>query len=410
MAGTLAAALDELAPGRVVLVPGGAGEPTALLDALEADPARAEGVTFVSCAIPGVNRRDVAARLPGASTEGFFVPDSVRGQFETGRFRHVPLDYSAIPAYLAARVDLAFATVAPPQDGLVSLGIAQDVIPALLDGPARLVGLVNPAMPPARDGIRVPIERFAHLVAVGDPLVTIDTPVSTPVADAIGRAVATLVEDGATIEVGIGRLGAAVLASLRDRRDLGVHAGLISDGVLDLVDAGVIARGVTTGIAVGTGAFERRVAGHAAVRFRPIAVTHDAAGLAALPRFTAINFALEVDLFGQVNAERLGSRLAGGRGGLGDFSRGARRSKGGGAIVALASTAGRAGVSRIVPALSPGPVSLAHGEVDFVVTEHGVADLRQVSREVGAERLIAVADPDARNGLAEAWAAMRRAM
>lgn len=409
MTSPLAAALDRIRPGTTVLIPGAAGEPTAVIDALAADPGRAEGVRFVSCAIPGVNRADIAARVPNAAVEGFFVPDSARAAYEAGRYRHVPIDYSAIPAHLAAHVDLAFATVAPPKAGMVSLGVAQDLIPDLAAGRARLIGLVNPAMPPASDGILLPVDRFDALVAVDDPLVEPEPAPPGAVAAAIAGHVAGLVGDGAVVEVGIGRLGQAVLAELADRRGLSIHAGLIGERVLDLLEAGAV-DAVTTGVAVGPLAFLQRAAADPRVRFRPIGHTHDAAVLAALPRFHAINFAIEVDLFGQVNAERIGPRMAGGRGGLGDFARGARRSAGGRAIVALISTAARGTVSRIVPTLSPGPVSLAYGEVDCVVTEHGAAVIAGLPVDRIAEALIAIADPAARPALAEAWQALRRRM
>ncbi|HEX2137003.1 MAG TPA: acetyl-CoA hydrolase/transferase C-terminal domain-containing protein [Microvirga sp.] len=410
MTAGLRSVLDRLRPGMRVLLSGGAGEPTGFLDALAAEPDRADGVTFVGAWIPTVNRFDVASLAPGCRAEGFFASEAVRASFEVGRFAYLPLDYSQIYRFLGsgdARIDLAVATVAPAQDGRVSLGIAHDFLPALAQTAATLVGLVNAKMAAARDGQFIAADRFEVLAEVGDDLVTLAP--SGGSAAAIGEAVASLVRDGDVVEVGIGRLGAAVLNALRDHRGLGVHAGMITDEVLDLFDAGAVTQGITTGIAVGTAEFEARVATHEHVRFRTADITHGQATLATIPRLAAVNFVLEVDLFGQVNAERIGGRLVSGRGGLADFARGARHG-GGQSIVALASVAGRNRQSRIVPVLGPGPATLTRGDVDFVVTEHGIADLRHSSIDACAERLIAVADPTARPGLAEAWTRMRRAM
>jgi len=405
----LGSVLDLLSPGMRVFMPGGAAEPTAFLKVLAATPERASGVTFVGTWLPTINQTDVSGLAPASKSVGFFLPESFRASFEAGRFTHLPLDYTEIYRYLGrgAEIDLAIATVAPPAGGKVSLGISQDFLPAVLPTRARFVGLANPEMPAVRDGLAVDIDRLEQLIEVDEPLFTIQSAGPGAAGAAIGHHVAGLVDDGDTFEIGIGRLVPAVLAALRGHRDLAVHTGLVLDSLMDLADSGAISQGITTGVAVGNADMARRVARHDRIRFRPVDFTHSSATLAAIPNFVAINFVLEVDLFGQVNAEHVGGRFVSGRGGLADFARGARLSPGGRSIMVLNATAGRDKVSRIVPVLGSRPVTLTRYETDFVVTEHGVADLRRVSADARAERLIAVADPSARAGLTEAWGRLR---
>jgi 4-hydroxybutyrate CoA-transferase len=247
-------------------------------------------------------------------------------------------------------------------------------------------------------------------------LVTLATGDLTAEVRRIGAHVAELVRDGDTIQIGIGKVPAAVLASLHDRRDLGLHGGLVSDEVADLYEAGAITGARNSrdaGTMVCTAALgSARVYGWAGrcpeLRFAPVSYTHDIRVLAQIHNFVAINSVLSVDLSGQANAEMLDGRQVSGTGGLLDFVRGARLSKGGRSILALPSTAGGK-TSRIVPRLGVGDVvSCPRADADIVVTEHGVARLRDKSVDERAEALIAIADPAFRRDLAAEWEALRR--
>jgi 4-hydroxybutyrate CoA-transferase len=272
-------------------------------------------------------------------------------------------------------------------------------------------------MPRPAHSYEISYDRLDYVVETERPLVALATGDLPPEIHRIGAQVASLIDDGDTIQIGIGRVPAAVLAALRDRRDLGVHGGLVSDEVADLHEAGVLSgarRSQGPGTIVCTAALgSSRVYDWAGrcpdLRFAPVSYTHDIRVLAQIDNFVAINSVLAVDLSGQANAEMLGGRQVSGTGGLLDFVRGARLAKGGRSILALPSTAGGGKSSRIVPHLGEGDVvSCPRADADVVVTEHGTARLRDKSVDERAEALIAIADPAFRRDLAEQWGALRR--
>jgi acyl-CoA hydrolase len=226
-----------------------------------------------------------------------------------------------------------------------------------------------------------------------------------PVETAIGKQVAGLVEDGATLQTGIGAIPDAALAQLADRRDLGVHTGSLGDGIAMLCEAGVITNarktidaGITIGgVVIGSARVRRFVHRNPGVELRGTSYTHDASVLGRIDRFTAINSAVEVDLTGQINAEVAAGTYVGAVGGVADFLRAAQTSRGGTPIVAMPSTAGRH--SRIVTQLS-GPTTIARSDACVIVTEYRVADLRGLSRSQRISSMIGIAHPDHREQLA----------
>jgi acyl-CoA hydrolase len=260
-------------------------------------------------------------------------------------------------------------------------------------------------MPVTRGTPGIPLDRFAATVETDRPLAEAPDRAPDEIDTAVAAHVAGLVEDGDTIQVGVGSLPAAVLDGLSGHRDLGFHSGMMTDGVLRLVDKGVItgrrkeidAGLVVTGTAIGGADLYSRL-GEIPVEFRPASYTHSARVLSRLGRLVSINSALEVDLTGQVGAEVAGGRYLGGIGGQADFSGAAART-GARSIIALRSTAG--GASTIVAALR-GPVTTARADVDVVVTEHGVAHLRGCPLSERAARLVAVAAPEHRDALLRA--------
>jgi len=405
----LTALLDELKPGRRVYVPGATGEPLALRLALIADPGRAAGVSFVSCLVPGMNEFDYAGLTPTTRMTTFMASPAMRASLRAGRVDLIPLPYSEIAEHLAERaeIDVGIFHVAPPRaDGTCSLGIAADFAPLVWPRARRKVLLVNPAMPDMPRGPRLPLADADLVVEVDSPL--IEAQGASGGDEALAERVAALVPDGAAIQFGIGAAPAAVLARLTGRRGLVIRSGMAIEAVQALAEAGALAEsGHITGVALGSDRLYRFLADSDLCAFADARVTHGAASLAGVSNFVSINSALEVDLFGQANLEWRGESLVSGVGGAPDFVRAARRSIGGRSIIALPSTAGGGKIARIVPRLASATVSIPRGDIDTVVTEQGVAELTDRSLDARAEALIAVAHPDHRAGLTEAWAEMR---
>lgn len=408
-----------LKPGMSIFVQGGAAEPTAVLDALKAAPGRTAGVTFTQPNVPGVNRRDLAALHQDARGVALFATRDNDASLHAGKIRLLPLHYSDVHGYLSRRAtfDLAIVQVSPPDaQGRCSFGVAGDMVPDVLERSAAIVAEVNPAMPFSPGAPWLAYDRIDHAVEAGHPLLEMANPPLDDTLAALGRNVAGLVSDGDTIEFGLGGTPNAVLAALRGKHDIGVHTGLATDSLIDLIEAGVVTNTrkpidtgkSVTGLAIGTRRLYDALGAGAPVDFRPVSYTHDRAVIARLDRFVAINSVIEVDLFGQANAEMIGGRQVSGTGGLLDFVEAARRARHGRSILALQSTASDGKTSRIVPALASGTVvTVPRAEADYVVTEHGVASLRDRSVDERAEALIAIAAPHAREGLLGAWRTLR---
>ena len=403
----------RFAPGERVCLAGAAGEPTAALDALAEDPELGRGLRFTGVWLPGVNRRDPTAGVPDASADVMFVTPELRNGFAEGRVRHLPLHYSDAHRWLAgpAELDHAVLRVSPPEDGCVTPGLACDFLPALLASGARLIGEIDPDLPAPPGAPRVPVARFEAFGEGGAPLPTFETGEIPDDLAAIAGRIAERIGPGDTLQLGIGKAAAAVLAALSAHRDLGYHAGLVIDAMLPHLDRGTFSRGITTGTALGTAPLYARAGREPGLRWRGVDHTHVQPVLSAIPRLKAVNSALEIDLFGQSNGETLRGRQISGSGGSGDFQKGARASEGGEAILALPATAGGGKVSRIKPRLAPISIaSIPRADADVVVTEHGVAELRWKDLDARAEALIAIAAPEHRDALADAWAETRRAM
>lgn len=394
--------------GGRVFVPCGAAEPLALFDAFAAEPELAAGLTFVGALLPGANRRDWAGL--GARAEGTFASADWRASFEAGRFSFRPLTYFQTFGWLATTpLDAAiFHVSAPDAQGRCSFGVAADLSPAVIGRPVRKVALVNRRMP-ATQGPGAPLDAFDVVVEIDAPLATYDAGVLDPAFDAIAATIAGLTPEGASVQFGLGKAGVAALAGLTGRKGMKIHSGMVTDPLLPVLDSGAVDE-VTAGLALGSPALFERCGSDRRIRFAPTSFTHDIRTLAAIPRLVAVNSALEVDLFGQANAEVMDGRQVSGVGGLTDFLRGARLSEGGVPIVALNATAKRGEVSRIVPRLAPGAVSVPRADMGVVVTEHGAADLRGLDLDGRAQALIAVAAPEHRDGLSNAWDQMRRSM
>ncbi len=396
---------DHLDQGHDVFAPGCAGHSLLFEAWLRAAPARCAGLRFTGVHIPTVNTFDFAGLHPRARQRTIFLSADLRDSWLQGRVEYQPMTYTATWRWLrdTAQIDTVLVQVAPPDDdGNCSLGLACDFTPAVWPRARRILAHINPRMPRTR-GPSIPLARITAAIEQDMPLLEIPDPPAEPAMDAVAAQVATLVDNGATLQLGLGRLQSAVLRAVRERRNLRIHSGMVSDGLLGLLDSGALSAApdaVVAGVALGTPALYDAAA--RSVCFREVGHTHDHAVLGAIPRLTAINSALSVDLLGQVNGEFLSGRQLSGVGGLPDFLQGARQSTGGRGIIALPAATPR-GDSRIVPVLPAGPVSLARVDADCIVSEHGVADLRHLDVHARARALIAIAAPEHREALERSW-------
>lgn len=392
-----------LPAGGRVLVTGCSTESLLLADAVERAGAALGAMTFAGIFVPGLNRRTYLAN-PSCTTETFFLTPELKAQREAVRF--LPLCYDDIrQRLLNGAFDAALMMVTPPdEEGMCSFGPAVDFMAEVWPRiPVRLAH-VNPLMPRTKGQALIPLAEITAMVAAPQPLLGMPDAGSDAAADAIARHIAPLVPDGATLQTGLGKVPGAVLRALTGRRNLRVHSGLIGDAVVDLEEAGALAPGaaVTAGVAIGSERLYQAVGGPS-YRFEPVAVTHDPVTIGGIADFIAINSATEVDLFGQAYAEVGPKGFMSGPGGATDFARGARMA-GGLRIVALAATAAQGAISRIVaPNAGSGPVSLGRFDIDIVVTEFGMADLRGRTHAERAAALIDIAAPNHRERLGALW-------
>lgn len=380
-------------------------EATPLVDAL-LDQLPGIGPVFAFCGLTfnprlGAPPSQLALTSYGAMGE-------LRRASAAGRLHVVPAHYSVLPRLFAERRlpgDVGLVQVSPPgPDGRCSLGIGADYAADAVAHSRVLLAEINHRMPATTGTEGIPRERFAAVVETDRPLPAAPERAPDAVDEAIAARVADLVEDGDTVQIGVGSLPAAILDGLSGHRDLGFHAGMLTDGVLRLVEKGVVTGArkevdtglVVTGTAIGSADLYARL-GEMPVVFRPASHTHHPGVLARLRRLVAINSALAVDLTGQVGAEIAGGRYLGGVGGQSDFSAAAART-GARSVIALRSrTPG--GASTVVATLPDAVVTTARADVDVVVTEHGTAWLRGVPLAERAARLVAVAAPEHRDAL-----------
>lgn len=399
--------LDLFRPDRRIYIPGASGEILTLAKALEAEPDRLRGVDLTSCLLPGFNSFDYAALDPTAQLTCFLLPPALHQSFVAGNTRVLPLSYSGIARYLEGQAfDVALFHVAPPDSaGNCSLGISADFAQHVWRT-AKLHGLViNPHMPSIPTAPSLPVSEAGLICELASPLVTGGEERSTPVTDQIARSVATLVPNGATIQFGIGGAPGAMWRHLENHRNLTLSSGMVTPGWRHLRDSGVLRAGAhhRAGVALGDMAFYQELSQQHELSMACVGETHNGEALGRIDHFIAINSALEVDLFGQANLEWRGGQLISGVGGALDFARGAMASSGGRAVTALAATAAKGTISRIVPQLTSPTASLSRNHVDTVVTEFGVAALRHKSLEERANALIAIAAPNHRESLRHAW-------
>ena len=406
--------IDELTtlvkPGDEVYLPGSSGAPIAFVDALLQDSQRSEGLQLLSTYVPGINTLDIDRLHPTARVSGLFMQPAFSAAQRDGRYRMLPMTYASFVRHIRDEFtpDLTVVQIAPPDSqGRCSLGPAVEFMPEVLKKSRRVLGLLNKNVPVIPGAFSIAYDQLNTACEVDTALPTYvtDTDAAT---DAIAANVASLIPDGAALQVGLGKVPAALSRLLRNHRKLRMHSGMLSDGLLDLAEAGALDPDFVplAAVLIGSEKLYQSLNGFANLRVVGIEVTHDLPTLVNLPGLIAVNSALEVDLLGQCNLEHANGRAVSGCGGAPDFARGARLSRGGCSIVALNAVFESKGktASRILPALSANAVSsLARTDVDVVITEFGIAKLRGRSVHERAEALIGVAAPQFRDELQTAW-------
>lgn len=406
-------------PGDRIFVGTACGEPQYLMQALmryvEAHPKAFLDAEVIHVWTLGVAPYADERFKDNFRLNSFFIGNSTRQAVGRGAADYTPIFLSQVPHLLRSGrepVDVAMIQVSPPDEhGYVSLGISVDIVKAAVEAAGLVVAQVNPRMPRVHGDTFLHVEEIDYLVFHEEPLLEFEARAPDDVVERIGRHVARLVEDGDTIQVGYGSIPNAVLTALKDKKHLGVHSELLSDGIVELMKLGAIDntrktldRGKTVAsFCMGKSATYEFLHDNPAIEFRAVDYTNDPRIISSQEHMTAINSALEVDLTGQTTAESVGHTFWSGIGGHADFMRGAVLSRGGKTIVALPSTAENGTISRIAPFLQEGAgATLIRGDVQYVITEYGIAHLHGKNIRERAMSLIAIAHPKFRPALVEA--------
>ena len=398
--------------GKRFFVGTGCGQPQELVRALVArsrELADTEIIDFLSLGGAPYARKDLAEHF---RVNSFFIAKDVRQAIRQGAGDYTPIFLSDIPRLFSSGqlpLDAALIHVSPPDKrGMCSFGIAVDIVKSAAENASRVIAQINPQMPYTRGDTLIHVHDMDVLVPVDVPLIEYAPREISEEIRRIGEFVAGLIEDEATIEFGIGRIPQAVAEFLGNRKNLSLHTEMFTDAVLDLIESGVIngtrkstERGkAVVSFCMGTRRLYDYVHNNDAFSFQPTEYVNDPFIISRQNKQVAINLALEVDLTGQVCSDSLSTQFYSGIGGQVDFNRGAARSPGGKAIIALPSTAKEDSVSRITTQLQPGAgVVTTRGDVHYVVTEYGTAYLHGKSVHERAIALISVAHPKFREQL-----------
>ena len=391
-----------------VFVHGAAATPTALLDAM-VERTDLEGVELFHLHLSGRLKFAQPQYRDAFIPNPLFTDHGMRQAVDEGRAFFVPVFLSDVPDLFASRripLDVAIVSLSPPDEhGLCTLGTSVDAARAATEHARIILAEINEQMPRTYGATVVPFERITAFVHTNRPLHEARSGTIGDVENQIGEHIADLVEDGSTLQMGIGAIPNAVLSRLTHKNDLGVHTEMFSDLLVPLMKSGVVTnryknihRGRTvTSFVSGSRSLFDFVDDNQLVEFHPCDRTNDTALIRQNPRVVAVNGAIEIDLTGQVCADSMGHRIFSGIGGQMDFVRGAALSEGGKAIIALPSTAKGGQLSRIVTTLKPGAgVVTTRGHVQYVATEYGVVNLHGLNLKKRAEALISIAHPDFR--------------
>ena len=407
-------AVRRVRDGDFIIVPTGVGEPPTLLAALSE-----QRLDFRDVKVAQILAMRKYAYIDPATTEhvrhvAFFYGGATRAGGREGWVDFIPNYFSEIPGQIERGqipADVVFSMASPMDaEGMFALSLGADYTMAAIAKARAVVLEVNPNVPYAFGNCHVHISQVAALVESSEPVLEVGLPKIGPVQQAIGKHVADLIEDGSTLQIGYGGIPDAVVMQLTHKHDLGIHTEMIGDGILTLVECGAVTNRrknylpgkMVATFALGSNKLYRFMERNPALEIHPVDFTNDPALAGLNDKMVAINATLQIDLLGQCGSESLAHLPYSGTGGQSDFVRAANRSRGGKAFIVLPSTAKDDSISRIVPVLAPGThVSTSKNDINYVVTEYGVAQLRGKSAKQRARELIGIAHPAFRAELTE---------
>lgn len=397
-----------------VFFQGAAMTPNLLIDSLVERYRELENIDIVQIHTHGEGKYLQEPYNKAFHLSSFFVGDNTRKGVNSVNGDYVPVFLSEIHRFFRSNIlplDVAFIQVSPPdKHGFCSLGLSVDVTLPAIETAKKVIAQINPNVPRTHgDGI-IHINKIDYAVEVDTPIYTANIGTPSEIEATIGKNIANMVEDGATLQMGIGNIPNAVLHNLHNHKHLGIHTEMFSDGILPLVEKGIITgenkvikKGkIVTCFAMGTQKLYDFIDDNPSIHFKEAAYTNDTALIRRNPKVTAINSAIEIDLTGQVCADSIGMYQYSGVGGQMDFIRGASLSEGGKPIIAMPSVTNK-GISKITPFLKEGAsVTTTRAHVHYIVTEYGVINLYGKGLKERAKALISIAHPDHREMLERA--------
>ncbi len=411
---TLAEAMGLITPGSTLFIQTAAAAPQQLIAGLVQRAESLHDITIYQMHTEGVAPYAAAEFAGIFHVNCFFIGANLRKAVQDHRADYIPVFLSEIPALFRKRViqiDYALIHVSPPDvHGYCSLGVSVDIAPAVLESAKHIIAQINPNMPRTYGDAFIHASRIDAMVEVNDEILQAKIEDADELNSKIAENVASLIEDGATLQMGIGKIPNAVLSMLGSHKKLGIHTEMFSDGIIDLIEAGVITGElkkqrkykIVSSFMLGTKRLYQFVDNNPIIEMLDIAYVNDVHVIRQNPRVTAINSALEIDLTGQVCADSIGLKMFSGVGGQMDFMRGASLSQGGKPIIAMPSVTNK-GETKIVPVLQPGAgVVTTRAHVQYIVTEFGVANLYGKNLKDRAKALIDIAHPKHRAKLDEA--------
>ncbi len=413
--GTAVEALKLIKPGNSIFIGTGCAQPQHLVNALVEHSRDIYDARIIHLLTMGSAPYANEKFRDKFKMNSFFVADNVRHALDAGIGDYTPIFLSAIPREFETGripIDVALISVSPPDaSGLCSFGVSVDIVKSATSNAKYIIAQVNSKMPRTMGDSFIHANFIDMLVPCDEPVITVPVPKPSETLRRIGQNIARLVEDGSTIECGIGRIPQALAEYLKDKKELGIHTEMFGDWIIDLIECGAITcskktinRGkIVASFCMGSQKLYDYIDGNPFFNFRPTEYVNDPFVISQHDKMVGINVALEIDLTGQVCADSLGYKFYSGIGGQVDFIRGSARSRGGKPIIAMPSTAKDESVSRIVPHLTEGAgVVTTRGDVHYVVTEYGIAYLHGRSIRERVLALVNIAHPKFRNELIEA--------
>ncbi|MBD0778761.1 acetyl-CoA hydrolase/transferase family protein [Maribacter sp. ANRC-HE7] len=406
-------AVKLIESGNRVLIQGGSATPQALIKAMVARAPELRNVEVVHLHTEGECGYTDPALRESFHTNAFFIGGNIRKRIgDTADY--IPIFLSDIPSLFRQGymdLDVVLVNVSPPdKHGFCSLGVSVDIVISAIEKGKKVIAQINPRMPRTFGDALIHVNNFAACVDVVEEIYEMNFVDPTETEKAIGKNIAGIIEDGATLQMGIGGIPNAVLTFLHNHKNLGVHTEMFSEGIVDLVEKGIVNGSqkktnpykIVSGFAMGTRRLYDFMDDNPEIEMKDIAYVNDTAVIRQNPKSTAINSAIEIDITGQVCADSIGTRMFSGVGGQMDFMRGSALSEGGKPIIAITSRTGK-GVSKIVPMLKQGAgVVTTRAHARYVATEFGIAELFGKNLNQRAKALRDIAHPDDREGLDKA--------